>query len=381
MNKFDCIYLDYNATAPILPAVADCMAEAMKRHPSNASSMHRYGQQAKKLMTHSRQILASHIDCPPEYIIFTSGGTEANNMALKGYDWDHVILSSIEHDSIFKSHLNPTLIPVDSQGLVNTEELKKELEKIQGKILVSIIYANNETGVIQPIREIADIVHHYGGLLHIDAAQVLGKIPFSFKETRADMATLCFHKIGGPIGVGALVVKESVPLSALLNGGGQERNRRSGTENIPAILGIEETLKSICFDEMNKRQKWHLEMETAMENLLKEHGDTPYIFSKKANRLPNITTIALPGMENVTQVINLDLAGFAVSMGSACSSGRVKKISRPLQGICQNDVLAQSSIRISTGWDTKETDLRDFFNAWKKLYLLSKKKVKDDTAA
>lgn len=380
MNKVNCTYLDYNATAPTLPAVADRVHEWML-FPSNASSMHRYGQHAKKLMTRSRQALASYIDCPPEYIIFTGGGTESNNMVLKGYDWDCVIISAIEHDSVYKSHENPLLVPVDKNGILDLKALKSELEKASGKPLVSIIYANNETGVIQPIQEIADIVHHYGGLLHIDAAQALGKIPFSFKETKADLATLCFHKIGGPVGIGALVIKETVPLRALLNGGGQERNRRSGTENIPALVGVEETLNATCFGTFDKLQKMHQDLEKAMADLLKGYGETPYIFSKDAERLPNITTVALPGLENVTQVINLDLAGFAVSMGSACSSGRVKKISRPLKSICQDDILAQSSIRISTGWNTKEKDLENFFNAWKNLYLISNKKVKNETAA
>jgi len=380
MNKFNCTYLDYNATAPTLPAVIDCMRELMLE-PSNASSMHRYGQYAKKLMTRSRQSLASYINCPPEYIIFTSGGTESNNMVLKGYDWDQVIISSIEHDSVYKSHEAPTLIPVDKNGILDLKSLKSELEKAKGKILVSVIYANNETGVLQPIQEIADIVHHYDGLLHIDAAQAVGKIPFSFKETKADMATLCFHKIGGPSGIGALVVKETVPIKTLLNGGGQERNRRSGTENIPAIMGIEETLNSTCFGTMHKLQKMHQNLEDFMVSFLKDYKELPYIFSKDVQRLPNITTVALPGLENVTQVINLDLSGFAVSMGSACSSGRVKKVSRPLKSICQDDILAQSSIRVSTGWNTKEDDLEKFFKSWKNLYLMNKEKVKNGTAA
>ncbi len=357
------IYLDYNATTPILPKALENMISALSEDPGNASSVHRWGQNTRRLIDQARKSLADTISCPPEYIIFTSGGSESNNHALRGVSWKHLLIEETAHDSAYKASENAVYLPVTPSGLLDLQVLEKHLKATEGRTptLVSINLANNETGVIQPAQEIAALTKKYGAYLHLDACQALGKIPLSFSETGADMMTLCAHKMGGPQGIGALVVKETVPLSAFIRGGGQEKNRRSGTENLPAIHGWYGALET-CPDLTHLRQ-WHDKLEAN----LKAYCPSVLVFGDKAPRLPNTTNITLPQVGNHIQVMLFDLEGFAVSAGSACSSGKVST-SRVIRALCPDESISQTALRLSTGWKTTPNDLLLFETAWKKIF-------------
>jgi cysteine desulfurase len=358
----DYVYLDYNATAPLHPAVHEVMIDLLSE-TGNPSSIHKLGRRSRYLVTQARHGIGQYIDADPEYIIFTAGGSEANNLALQGVNWEHIIMSPLEHDSIYKAPLSAELLAVDDQGLIHLSDLEAKLQAARDKkTLVSVIWANNETGVIQPMEEIVSIAHKYGAYVHADAVQMMGKKEFSFSKSMLDMMTVSAHKFGGPQGVGALVAKESIPLTALIRGGGQEKNRRAGTENVAAIGGFAAALAHT--PSLEHLYPWHQEME---EDIQAFAGHEAYVFSQKSPRLPNTTCLVMPYIPNATQVMNFDLEGFAISAGSACSSGRVQ-VSRVLKSIVQDDLKAISAIRISSGWKTTHQDLIHFAETWKKLY-------------
>ena len=363
------IYLDYNATSPLIPKVYEGMREAMEL-PTNPSALHFFGQQAKRWMNGARRTIGDYIDAHPDNIIFTGGGTEANNLALRGVVWDHVLLSGIEHDSTYEVLEDFEEISVDPQGNLDMVLLERYLQRIQdhGKlILLSIILAHNETGVIQSIQEIVQLARQYGAYVHVDAVQALGKMPFSFNDMDVDLMTLAPHKIGGPQGVGALITKGTLPLKAVMKGGGQERGYRSGTENVAAIVGFAETLKQHSMDHMNQLGKWHGSMEQELQDFCRDQGSALYVYSHKLERLPNTTCLSMPHVENATQVMRFDLKGIAVSMGAACSSGRTQ-VSRCLQKMGPDVSFARGAIRVSSGWATVRADLESFSQAWKEIY-------------
>lgn len=353
-------YLDYNATAPLLPQAAEAMAAAWKL-PANASSVHGFGRDARKLLDDARAAIAKTLDAEGAHIIFTASGTEANNFALRGFvkDIDNVAVSSVEHVSVLKpaEERDAMLIPVNADGVMETRTLEQLLDAMEGRTLVSIQLANNETGVIQPVKDLAQVVFRHGGYIHCDASQAVGKIAVSFNNLGVDMLTISAHKFGGPVGAAALIIKKGMVLEAQMLGGGQESGYRAGTENIPAIAGMAAALEALSLTQPNLRDYLEQEILATAPNAT--------IFGRNAPRLPNTVCVALPGMNSETQLINFDLAGVAVSSGSACSSGKVS-LSHVLLAMGVQKELAGCAIRISLGRESSETDVKTFLDIFKK---------------
>ncbi len=353
------VYLDYNATCPLRPESLAVMQKWLGI-PANPSSAHSFGRAAKKQLEDSRKIIAEAISAWPNEIIFTGSGTEANATALCGFPERKLLISAIEHSSILKYSGYDDTIKVDADGIIDFVDLEKKLVAGGQKFLVSVMLANNETGVIQPIAEIAEICKKHGALLHCDAVQALGKIPVDFSLLGVDMLTISAHKCGGPLGAAALVIKNNLSVKPLLIGGGQELSRRAGTENIAAISGFAAATGAIDLKHM-----WNLRvLLDSMEDKTQSVGGT--VFGKKSSRLPNTTCVAMPGVSSEIQLIDFDLNGYAVSAGSACSSGRIEK-SHVLLAMGIAPDLAGCAIRVSTGWNTKPEEIEGFTQAWLKL--------------
>lgn len=366
-TKKDYVYLDHNATSFLRSEVCAVMVAAANK-PYNASAIHSLGREAKFLLSEVRVLISQHIDCHADHIFFTSGGTESNNIVLQSSQWERVLCSSTEHDSVYKGPITHTL-PVLPSGLLDLEALHGFLKKGDPqKTLISVHWANNETGVIQPIQQIAEIVHHYGASIHVDGVQILGKIPFSFYQTDIDFLSLSAHKMGGPQGVGALIVKQEKSLSPLFFGGGQERSLRGGTENMAGIIGFGEAVRQIDFSIFEALQKHHQKLEKELLMFSQDHGKPLFIVGKETSRLPNTTCLSMPGVSNQSQLIYFDLEGIGVSIGSACSSRTVKP-SRVLINMGFSEEIIGSSIRVSSGWNTTESDFAKFKKAWKDLFL------------
>jgi cysteine desulfurase len=367
-------YLDYNATAPVKPRVIEAMAVAL-REGGNPSSVHAAGRLARNAVEEARIRLAELLGAAPENIIFTSGGTEANNQAIcTAVGIRRVLISAVEHDGVLAaanaSGAKVEEIPVNLDGLVDLEALDAMLAAGEGKTLVSIMLANNETGVIQPIAKLAEIAHAHGALLHCDAVQAPGKIAVDFAALGADTMSMAAHKMGGPQGIGALIHRPGLEVRPLIAGGGQERGRRSGTENVAGIVALGVAAELAAGDVEKAPSiaalRDHLEAE-----VLKVSPDST-IFGVAAPRLPNTANFTMPGVAGETQVMAMDLAGYAISGGSACSSGKVKR-SRVLVGMGASDADAVNAIRVSLGPTTSAEDIEGFLAAW--TALLRKKGV------
>ena len=348
-------YLDHNATSPLRPSVKAAMVAAMNVD-GNASSVHGEGRAARKLLSDAREKLGFWLGCLPQMITFTSGGTEANNMALRGVAADRILVSAVEHHSVLAaakaSGKTVEIIPVDKFGRVDISALEKML--VGPKALVSVMIANNETGVIQPNVEIASLVHAAGSLLHVDAVQAVGKRQVNFGLLGVDMMTVAAHKVGGPTGIGALIIRDGLVVEPLLHGGGQELRRRAGTENLINIAGFAALADEPQLDTYELNDK----LESALQ------GET--IFSDGVERLCNTTNFAMPGMSAETLLMNFDLEGIAVSSGSACSSGKVAA-SHVLGAMGVSPELSKSAIRISLGWNTTDANINHFISAWRKI--------------
>lgn len=353
-------YLDWNATAPLLPQARAAMTEALAL-TGNPSSVHRGGRDAKKRLEHARVQVAERVGASPADVIFTGGGTEANNLALRGLLERLAIVSAIEHDSVLAAAPDAVRLPVTRDGVADLDALDRMLRAEKRPALVSLMLANNETGVIQPAAEAARIAHRHGAMLHCDAVQAFGKISFNFNKLNVDLMTLSAHKIGGPMGVGALIASPDLPLQALQTGGGQERGRRAGTENLPGIVGFG-VAASLVGDMAGVAAR-----RDAAERRLLAVAPDAHIHGIKAPRLPNTLCISMPGVAAATQVMALDLAGVMVSAGSACSSGKVKR-SHVLDAMGVPPDLAESAIRISLGWTTTDADIDRLVEAWGALY-------------
>jgi cysteine desulfurase len=370
----DRVYLDWNATTPLRREAREAMQTAWDL-AGNPSSVHAEGRQARRLVEDARASISVAIGALPRNVVFTSGGTEGNALALmpgvrraSGPAVKRLVVSAIEHPSVLAGGRFPSdaieTIGVSGSGVVELERLRATLNN-GPPALVSVMLANNETGALQPIQEVAAIVHAAGGLLHVDAIQAAGKIPFNINAINADLVTISAHKIGGPKGVGALVLADGVAgFEPLIRGGGQELGRRAGTENVAGIAGFGAAAKAA-----------HLAMESdairveSLRNRL-ERGlrETPgaIVFSDDVPRLPNTTLFAVPGLRAETAVIGFDLAGIAVSSGSACSSGKVQP-SHVLQAMGFGPELAQGAVRLSLGWSTSEEEIDYCLEAWRKL--------------
>jgi len=370
----DRVYLDWNATTPLRPEARQAMAAAWDL-AGNPSSVHAEGRQARRLVEGARAAISGAVGARPQDLVFTSGGTEANALALTpglrrgvGEPAQRLLVSAIEHTSVLSGGRFPPeaigTIQVTGSGLIDIDHLRRLLAVGQ-PALVSVMLANNETGALQPVGEVADIVHEAGGLLHVDAIQALGKIPFDIKSLRADLVTLSAHKVGGPKGVGALVLAEDIQgLEPLLRGGGQELGRRAGTENVAGIAAFGAAITAAMAALAGDISRLHA-LRERLENGLQQ---TPgmIVFSAEVPRLPNTTLFTVPGLKAETAVIGFDLGGIAVSSGSACSSGKVQP-SHVLAAMGFGKELAQGAVRLSMGWSTSEADIDLTLEAWRKL--------------
>ena len=370
----DRVYLDWNATTPLRPEARQAMAVAWHM-AGNPSSVHAEGRQARRLVEGARAAISGAVGARPQDLVFTSGGTEANALALTpglrrgaGEPAQRLLVSAIEHTSVLSGGRFPPeaigTIQVTGSGLIDIDHLRRLLA-VGRPALVSVMLANNETGALQPVGEVADIVHEAGGLLHVDAIQALGKIPFDIKSLRADLITFSAHKVGGPKGVGALVLAEETQgLEPLLRGGGQELGRRAGTENVAGIAAFGAATTAAMAALAGDISRLHA-LRERLENGLQQ---TPgmIVFSAEVPRLPNTTLFTVPGLKAETAVIGFDLGGIAVSSGSACSSGKVQP-SHVLAAMGFGKELAQGAVRLSMGWSTSEADIDLTLEAWRKL--------------
>ncbi len=370
----DRIYLDWNATTPLRDEARRAVFGALDLL-GNASSVHAEGREARRWIEAARAAVATAVGAVPRHVVFTSGGTEANALALApGLKADgapaveRLVLSAIEHASVLSGGRFPAstvaCLKVTRNGVVDLDHLR-DLLRDGPPALVSIMLANNETGAVQPITEAAEIIHASGGLLHVDAIQAFGKISVDMRALGADLLTLSAHKIGGPKGVGALILSDGLRgIQPLLRGGGQESSRRAGTENVAAIAG---------FGAAANAAMANLPVEADRIQALRErldHGlrQTPnmIIFSDTMRRLPNTTLFTVPGLRAETAVIGFDLAGIATSSGSACSSGKVQP-SHVLKAMGFDIEIAQGAVRLSMGWSTRDADVESCLEAWRSL--------------
>ncbi|MDE2061817.1 MAG: cysteine desulfurase [Bradyrhizobium sp.] len=367
------VYLDWNATTPLRDEARRALAAAQDL-AGNASSVHAEGREARKLIEGARSAVAAAVGAQPRNVVFTSGGTEANALALApglkaegGSPVGRLVVSAIEHASVLSGGRFPpgsvARIRADRAGFVDLGHLRDLLHG-GPPALVSIMLANNETGAIQPIEEAAGIVHEAGGILHVDAIQALGKMPFEMRALGADLVTLSAHKVGGPKGTGALVLSDGLnELEPLLRGGGQESNRRAGTENVAGIAGFGAAVGAAMADLPAAAAR----MQVLRERLESGLRWTPaIIFSDSVRRLPNTTLFTVPGLRAETAVIGFDLAGIAVSSGSACSSGKVQP-SHVLEAMGFDSKMAQGAVRLSMGWSTQDADVDLCLEAWRSL--------------
>lgn len=368
------VYLDWNATTPLRVEARDAMFAAYDLI-GNPSSVHAEGREARRLVEDARATLAAAVGALPRNVVFTSAGTEANALALSpglrgpsGGPVERLLVSAIEHASVLAGGRFPAdkigQIRVSGSGVIDLGHLKALLGD-GPPALVSIMAANNETGAIQPVAEAARIVHEAGGLLHVDAIQALGKIPFDINAVGADLATFSAHKIGGPKGVGALVVAEGLAgLEPVLRGGGQEQNRRAGTENVAGIAGFGAAVR-VALQALPEDAERMATLRDRLENGIRAIAGG-MVFAENVQRLPNTVLFTAPGLKAETAVIGFDLEGVAVSSGSACSSGKVQP-SHVLSAMGYDAAVAQGAVRLSLGWSTEPDDINRALEAWRKL--------------
>src|SRR5215470_9073077 len=363
------IYLDWNASAP-LRQEARAAALAALETTGNASSIHVEGRAARRLIEQAREKVAALVGAEPRGVVFTSGGTEANMLALvpatEGAARDKLLVSAIEHPSVLAGGRFPATaverLPVSARGEIELAALERRMAALAGRALVSLMLANNETGVVQPISQAARVVHAAGGVLHVDAVQAAGRIPCDIKALGADLLTLSGHKIGGPKGVGALVKGGPVDLDPLVTGGGQERGERAGTENVASIAGFGAAAGAAEADLTS--ESTHMRgLRDRLEAGLRAGTPEVTIFGADAERLPNTTLFTVPGLKAETAVILFDLEGVAVSSGAACSSGKVQS-SHVLGAMGVSPALARGAVRVSLGPSTTQDDIERFLTAW-----------------
>jgi cysteine desulfurase len=364
-------YFDWNATAPLRVEARAAMVAALEM-TGNASSVHAEGRAARRLVEEARERVAALVGAEPKNVTFTSGATEANMLALtpaleiggRKEPRDRLFVSAVEHPSVRRGGRFATEkideLPVTCDGVVDLSVLTSAIARAE-RPLVSVMLANNETGVIQPIAEIAAIVHAANGVFHMDAVQGAGRIACRIDDLDADLLSLSAHKLGGPQGAGALIRRGDIHIGEpLIKGGGQERSLRAGTENVAAIAGFGAACTAAT------RQADAVRMAALRDRLeagIKAATPQVVIFGEGSERLPNTTLFAIPGMKAETAIIAFDLNGIAVSSGSACSSGRVQA-STVLAAMGVEPALARGAVRVSLGWSTTEQDVERLLNAW-----------------
>lgn len=361
------IYLDHNATSPVHPEVAALVARLLIDEPGNPSSVHTFGQRAKAVLDDARSRVAALIDAEPGDVVFTAGGTEADNLAIRGAaealaptGRRHLVASAIEHEAVLatmkaleRRGWRVSLVRTDASGIVDPDAIAAVVD--DETALVSVMYANNEIGTIQPVRAIADIAHARGALFHTDAVQAAGKIPVSVRDLGVDLLAIAGHKFNGPKGTGALWIRRGVRLVATETGGRQERNRRAGTENVPALAGFG-LAAEIARTKMAEMAPKLAALRDRLEaGILASVPDTA-VNGAVDQRVPNTTNISFEGIEAESLLIALDLEGVAVSTGSACSSGTLEP-SHVIQAMGLPHHRGTSSIRFSLGLGTTEAEV------------------------
>ena len=353
------IYLDYNATAPIRPDVIDAMTEAARQH-GNPSSVHAAGRAARARVEDARRCIAELVARDTAEVVFTAGGTEADALAIRGLGRNRIAVSAVEHDAVLAAAPAAERVPVTEEGIVDLGRLEPLLAAGDPGLLC-VMWVNNETGVVQPLNEVVRMASAHGWLLHVDAVQGVGRLDPT-PLTGADSIALSAHKLGGPPGVGALVVRDGLALTPLIAGGGQEKGRRSGTENDIGIAGFAVAAESAAADLAREADRL-VALRDRIDAAVCLAAPEVRIMGAGAPRVANTTNIALPGVAAETQVMALDLAGVAVSAGSACSSGKVKR-SHVLDAMAPSDPIAGEAIRVSLGWATAEAEIDRFLAAW-----------------
>jgi cysteine desulfurase len=366
------VYFDYNATSPVAPEVADAIGRVTREVFGNASSVHHFGQQAKSVLDEARSAIATAIGGDPSEVVFTSGGTEADNFAIRGaagvsepFDSAatargkrHLIASAIEHEAVLNTFKalarrgwKTTLLPVDQSGVVAVDRLREAIT--DDTALVSVMHANNEIGTIQPIAELAVIAHAHGALMHTDAVQSVGKIPVDVRALDVDLLSLSAHKFNGPKGVGALWMKRGARVQAILTGGKHERNRRAGTENVPGIAGLG-AAATLAIGKLSAEGARLAMLRDRLEDGILAAVPGTAINGLRSSRVPNTTNISFDRVEAESLLIALDLEGIAVSTGSACSSGTLEP-SHVLKAMGLPVHRTQNSLRFSLGmYSTQE---------------------------
>ena len=363
MNR---IFLDYASTTPTDPEVVEAMLPYYSERFGNPSSIYSLGQEAKSAIENAREKIASLLGAKREEIIFTSGGTESNNFALKGIVYanenkgNHIITSAIEHHAIIapckfleKRGFDVTYLPVDKYGLINPDDVRKAITN--KTILISIAHSNNEVGTIEPIEKIGNIAQEYDIYFHTDAVQSFGHIPVDVNDLNVNLLSISAHKLYGPKGVGALYVRKGTKLTSFLHGGDQERRRRASTENVPAIVGFGKAVE-IARDRMNEEAK---QLEALRDKLIKgifEKIDHVRLNGHPAQRLPNNVNVAFEFVEGESMLLNLDMEGIAASTGSACSSASLEP-SHVLLALGLPHEIAHGSLRFTFGRYTKDEDI------------------------
>ncbi len=369
-------YLDYNATTPLDGRVLDAMMPFLREQFGNASSGHQSGRVARAAVDVARQQVAALVNAHPSQVVFTSGGTEANNFALKGSAArmapGHIILSGVEHSSV-RTPANALQkqgwmldeIGVNAGGLLDIDNLRAILSclPVNSSKILAVMLANNETGIVYNPAPITALAHEFGGMLLVDAVQAAGKIPVDFTETGAQLMSLSAHKIYGPKGVGALIVDKAVDMEPVLHGGGHEKARRAGTENVAAIVGFGKAAE-LALNELLARNAQMQTLHHYLETRLMSELPQVSIFGQQAERLSNTSFFALPGLDGETLLMNLDQAGVAVSSGSACGTGEVEP-SHVLLAMGVASERARGAIRVSLGKDSRRDEIDNFIDCLK----------------
>ena len=373
MNR---IYMDYAATTPAHPDVVKAMQPFYGEVFGNPSSLHSFGQEAKAAVEEAREKVAKLINAKPDEIVFTSGGTESDNFALKGVAYanrnkgNHIITSAIEHHAITetagflkKQGFDVTFLPVDDYGIVNPEDVRKAIT--DKTVLVSIMHANNEIGTIEPIEEIGKITREKGVYFHSDAVQTAGAIPVDVNKMNVDLLSISAHKLYGPKGVGCLYIRKGTKMVPFMHGGGQERNRRGSTENVPGIVGFG-VAAELAVTEMDVRAQHVAPLRDRLIKGLQDKIENAILNGHPTNRLPNNVNMCFEFVEGESMLLNLDMEGIAASTGSACSSATLEP-SHVLLAIGRPHAIAHGSIRFTLGRLTTEQDVDTVLDVFPKI--------------
>ncbi|OJF17885.1 MAG: cysteine desulfurase NifS [Bacillaceae bacterium G1] len=364
------IYLDHAATTPVHPEVAEAMRPLLLEKYGNPSSLHRYGREARAAVDEARETIAESLGAEPGEIVFTSGGTEADNLALVGVAWaarergkgNHIVTSTIEHPAVLetcafleKIGFRITYVPVNRYGELDIDALAAALT--DDTVLVSVMMGNNEVGTRQPIETIGALVKERGAWFHTDAVQAMTLEAIDCRSLPVDLLSISAHKINGPKGVGALYVAKGVPLEPLLHGGMQERRRRGGTENVPGIVGFQAAVKLLRRTLPQREEKYRQLRETMLRELTRRLGTERFVVNGHPERgYPHILNISFPGVDSETLLIRLDMAGVAASSGSACTAGAMRP-SHVLRAMGLDETLVRSAVRFSFGYETTEDEV------------------------